>query len=93
MSGLVHGRPGRRVFEPSYFLATSFRYHRRMVSGVTMPADVRVPAPAKDLAFHGEAASLVVVEGNPSGTVGCAEDAVLLKQVVNHILLLPVDPA
>jgi hypothetical protein len=25
MSGLVRGRPGRRVFEPSYFLATSLR--------------------------------------------------------------------
>jgi hypothetical protein len=38
MFGLVLGRPGRRVFEPAYFLATSRRYHRRMVSGVTMPA-------------------------------------------------------
>jgi hypothetical protein len=28
------------VFEPSYFIAMSVRYHRRMVSGVTMPATV-----------------------------------------------------
>src|SRR5215472_18589854 len=38
MSGLVLGRPGRRPFEPSYFLATSRRYQRKIVSGVTMPA-------------------------------------------------------
>jgi hypothetical protein len=31
-------RPGRRVFAPSYFVATRHRYHRRMVSGVTIPA-------------------------------------------------------
>ena len=29
---------GRRAFEPSYFVATSRRYQRRIVSGVTMPA-------------------------------------------------------
>jgi hypothetical protein len=38
MSGVVVGRPGRRVFEPSYFWATSLRYQRRIVSGVTMAA-------------------------------------------------------
>jgi hypothetical protein len=38
ISGLVLGRPGRRVFEPSYLFATSWRYHRKKVSGVTMPA-------------------------------------------------------
>src|SRR5215472_7652182 len=38
MPVFVHGRPGRRVFEPSYFLATSRRYHRKIVSGVTIPA-------------------------------------------------------
>src|SRR5262249_8593543 len=32
------GRPGTRLFEPAYFLATSRRYQRRIVSGVTMPA-------------------------------------------------------
>ena len=34
----VRGRPGPRFFEPSYFRATSRRYHARMVSGVTIPA-------------------------------------------------------
>jgi hypothetical protein len=37
-SGLVLGRPRRCAFELSYFLATSVRYHRKMVSGVTMRA-------------------------------------------------------
>ena len=37
MSGLVDGRPGRRAWEPSYFWATSLRYQRRIVSGVTIP--------------------------------------------------------
>src|SRR5438067_3369865 len=36
-SALVRGRPGRRAFELSYFFAMSVRYHRRIVSGVTMP--------------------------------------------------------
>jgi hypothetical protein len=38
MSGLVRGRPGHRVLEPSDLFATSLRYHRRIVSGVTIPA-------------------------------------------------------
>ena len=37
MAGFVVGRPGRRVFDPSYFWATSLLNHRRIVSGVTMP--------------------------------------------------------
>ncbi len=34
----VLGRPRPRQALPSYFLAISFRYQRRIVSGVTMPA-------------------------------------------------------
>ena len=50
-------------------------------------------ASAKDLAFHGQAASLVVGEARPSGSVRGAEDPVLLEQVVNDRLLLPANPA
>src|SRR6185436_5481039 len=46
-----------------------------------------------DLALHCQAPALVVGEAEPSGSVRCAEDAVLLEQVVNDRLLLPVDPA
>jgi hypothetical protein len=91
MSGWVVGRPGRRLFEPSYFLATSLRYHRRMVSGVTMPATAATTT--EDLAFHGEPASLVVSQAQSSGTVHHAEDAVLFEQVLNDRLLMSIDPA
>ena len=60
VSGVVRGRPGRRVVEPSYFLATSLRYHRRMVSGVTMPAMSARAAPAENLAFHSQTAPLMI---------------------------------
>jgi hypothetical protein len=55
--------------------------------------DARQPAPIKDLAFHGEAASLVVADAQPPASVRRAEDTVLFEQVVNDRLLLPVDPA
>jgi hypothetical protein len=42
---------------------------------------------------YSEAATLVVGEAKPSRTVHRAENAVLLEQVVNDGLLLPVDPA
>jgi hypothetical protein len=55
--------------------------------------DVREAAPAENLAFHGQAAPLVVGEAKPSGTVGGAEDTVLFEHVVNDGLLVSVDPA
>jgi hypothetical protein len=48
---------------------------------------------AEDLAFHGQATALVVGEAEPSRSVRCAPDPVLLEQVVDDRLLLPVDPA
>src|SRR5882762_11306007 len=53
----------------------------------------REPTAAEDLAFHGQAAALVVREAEPSGSERCAKNPVLLEQVVNDCLLLPVDPA
>src|SRR5262245_36737957 len=38
ISVLVRGRSGTRFYESAYFLATSRRYHRRIVFGLTMPA-------------------------------------------------------
>jgi hypothetical protein len=58
MSGLVLGRPGRRVFEPSYLLATSLRYQPQNGVGRHDAGDDREAAPAQDLAFHGQAAPL-----------------------------------
>ena len=93
MSGLVAGRPGRRVCVPSYFLATSLRYQRKMVSGCSDARDRCAVTTAEDLAFHGKMASLVVGQAQSPGTVHRSEDAVLLEQVVNHRLLMSIDPA
>ena len=49
--------------------------------------DGREVTPAEDVAFHGETASLVVAQAQLSGTVHCAEDPILLEQVVNDRLL------
>ena len=54
MSDWVLGRPGRRAFEPSYFLATSVRYQRRMVSGVTSPATAASRRRHPDPSRHAE---------------------------------------
>ena len=64
-----------------------------MVSGVTIPANGRQAAPAEHLAFHGQAAALVVGEAQPVRPVRRAEDSILLEQVVNDRLLLAIDPA
>ena len=55
--------------------------------------DVGEAPSAEGFTFHGQAASLVVGEANPSGTIRRAEDPVLLAQVVNDSLLLSIDPA
>jgi hypothetical protein len=44
------------------------------------------------LAFHCQAASLVVGEVQSSRSLRRAKDPVLLEQVVNHHLLLSIDP-
>jgi hypothetical protein len=78
MSGLVLGRPGRRVFEPSYFLATSLRYQTGDGVGSHYAGDGGEAAAAEDLAFHGEAAALVVGEA-AVGAVRRAEQPVFLE--------------
>jgi hypothetical protein len=55
--------------------------------------DGREVAATEDLAFHRQTASLVVGETESWRPVHRAGDAVLLEQVVNNRLLLPIDPA
>src|SRR5262249_16446470 len=55
--------------------------------------DDRKPTATEDFAFDRQAAALVVGEADPSGSLRGAQDAVLLEEVVNDRLLLPVDPA
>jgi hypothetical protein len=50
-------------------------------------------ASAQGFAFDGQAASVVVGEANPLGTVCRAEDPVLLQQILDDVLLLSIDPA
>ena len=87
------GRPGRRTFEPSYFLRNERPIPPQDRVRCDDAGDACQPTPAEDLAFHGEAAALVVGEGEPSASVRCAQNPVLLEQVVNDRLLPPVDPA
>jgi hypothetical protein len=44
------------------------------------------------LAFHGQAASLIVGEAQSSGLPRRPEDPILLEQVVNDRLLRSIDP-
>src|SRR5262249_676796 len=70
MSGWVLGRPRGGAFEPSYFWAPSRRYHRKIVSGVTIPAmDATRRRPTTWL-FHGQAAAPIV--GEPQRREPCA---------------------
>ena len=93
MSGLVVGRPARRVLEPSYFLATNLPVPTQDGVGCHDAGDGCEVTTAEDLAFHGETASLVVGQAQSSGTVRRAEDSVLLEQVVNDRVLVSIDPA
>jgi len=93
MSGLVVGRPGRRLFEPSYFLADESPVPPQDRVGCHDGGDGREVAAAEDMAFHGETASLVVGQPQSLRTVHRAEDPVLLEQVLNDGLLMTIDPA
>jgi hypothetical protein len=91
MSGLVRGRPVRRAFEPSYFFAQQPAIPPQDGVRCDNAGDGRQAA-ADDVAFHGQTAALVVGEAQASGSLRCAEDPVLLEQVVNHRLLFSIDP-
>ena len=93
MSGLVRGRPGSRAFEPSYEVGDESAVPTQDRVWCHDAGDVRKAPPAKDLPFHGQPASLVIREAQPSGALRRAEDAVLLEQVINDRLLLAVHPA
>jgi hypothetical protein len=58
-----------------------------------VPGHIRQAASAENDAFHSQAAALVVGKAHSSGGVRVAQDPVLLEQVVDDRLLLPVHPA
>jgi len=73
-----------------WFFATSVRYQRRIVSGVTMPARPASRRRPSTVPFTARR-RLVVGEAQPPRPVRCAQDSVLFEQIVNDGLL--VDPA
>jgi hypothetical protein len=56
-------------------------------------ADLVEDLPAKDLAPDRQASPLVVVEPDPLLAVGLPQDLVLGAEIIDHLLLLPVDHA
>ena len=87
------GRPRRRAFGAIVFLGHQCPIPAQDGVRCDDTRDGRQSASAKNLAFHGQAAALVVGDVGPSRSVRGAEDSVLLEQVVNNCLLLSVDPA
>jgi len=61
----------------------------RRKAGANLPKDL----PAEDLAFDRQASALVVVEPDPFLAVSFLQDLVLGAQVLDGLLLLPVDQA
>ena len=93
MSGLVVGRPGPPRFRTVVLLGDELPVPPQDRVGCHDAGDGREVTTAEDVTFHGETASLVVGQAQSSGTVHCAEDSVLLEQVVNDRLLVSIDPA
>ena len=93
MSFAVGGRPGLRFLLPSYLAAMRWRYQRRSVAGVATDAIWAKRLAAQSLGLDGEPAPLVVREPETLAPKPGSEHTVLLLLVVDHILLLAVDPA
>ena len=72
------GRPGRRFCRAVVLLGDQQAVPAQDRIGCHDAGDVGETPSAEGFAFHGEAASLVVGEANPLGTVRRAEDPVLL---------------
>ena len=93
MSFAVGGRPGLRFLLPSYLTAMRWRYQRRSVAGVATDAIWTSASRPKAWALDGEPTPVVVRELETLAPKPGSEHTVLLLLVVDHILLLAVDPA
>ena len=93
MSFAVGGRPGLRFLLPSYLAAMRQRYQRRSVAGVATDAIWASASRPKAWGLDREPAPVVVREPETLAPKPGSEHTVLLLQVVDHILLLAVDPA
>jgi hypothetical protein len=90
ISFMSPGRPGRR-YSDVHFWAISRRDHQRIVSGVTMVATCLKNLATESLAFRREVAALVVSQPDTPPPQLPRKDAVLLHQVVDHVLLVAID--
>jgi hypothetical protein len=93
---LPHARPTR-------FLLSAKRVIPFLSHPLSMPAkdrigredcpDLQEEFPAQELTFDSQSAPLVVIEENPLLTEFLPQDLILGTEVVDHHLLLPIDPA
>ena len=77
-----------RLGDPSYFFATSSRYHRRIVSGVASVATG--PAP-ESLPEHRESSPLRIGEADAPAAELLAEHLDLLTLVLDQLLLVAAE--
>jgi hypothetical protein len=83
---LGRGATGASLIRPVVFLGDEPSIPPQDGVGCYDALDGREASSAEDLAFHGQAASLVIGEAEPSGSLRRAEDTILLDQVVNDWL-------
>ena len=93
MSFAVGGRPGLRFLLPSYLAAMRWRYQSRSGSGCGNGRNLGQRLAAQSLGLDREPAPVVVRETETLAPKPGSEHTVLLLLVVDHILLLAVDPA
>ena len=93
MSFAVGGRPGLRFLLPLYLAAMRQRYQRQKRSGCGNGRNLGQRLEAQSLGLDGEPAPVGVRELETLAPKPGSEHTVLLLLVVDHILLLAVDPA
>ena len=92
MCSPVRALPGPRRLLPSYLRATSSRYQRRMVSGVTMLATSPSAFLPIALPLHREATTLGVGQAQPPSTELLPQGTILLDEILHHCDLLAGQP-
>src|SRR6516164_5738783 len=88
------GRPIEIWRTTRSIFAMSCRCDVRRVSGLTMaPISWSTHPPPQVLCLGGQANALIVGEGQPARSELLAEHAILRLEIIDHLVLLLVDPA
>ena len=90
--GSAWGRPGRR-FEYVHFRATSCRYHRRNGVGCHDRRHVRQQPTTQARAEDGQPSPVMVRSPQTLMPQLRLQDAVLFAQVLDDVVLFPLEPA